>query len=344
MRSGLVRAELRRLFSRRLTRLMLALVVALMATVAVVTAVNHQRPGPAAVAVAEAAAAREFQQQQRFIEQDIDACEQAQASGSNEEMGWPEDCQEIRQFYSSQEEMVEWHMPPAFEFRDDFRPMITVFAALLGLFAFLVGASFVGAEWRSGGMMNLLLWRPRRLQVLGAKLLALIGSLLGIGLLGGAAWTGAFWLVARFRGVTDTMTAGTWESFGLSGLRGLVLALVAGGLGFALASLGRHTAMAMGWRSPRSWSASAGWASSPAGCCSCRSGSSGCGPPTSTPGWTVRWSWSTGTLPACQPAAASSGSASRPGRRSPGDRPGSGSGRCWRWRSVLRCGRSAVAT
>jgi hypothetical protein len=62
----------------------------------------------------------------------------------------------------------------------------------------------------------------------------------------GALWTGGFWLIASFRGITDTMTAGAWQSLGLAGLRGLALVLVSGALGFGFASLGRHTAMAMG--------------------------------------------------------------------------------------------------
>src|SRR5690606_41711554 len=44
-------------------------------------------------------------------------------------------------------------------------------------------------------MMNLLLWQPRRLRVLLAKLVVLLLSLLGIGLVLGAAWTGVMWLV-----------------------------------------------------------------------------------------------------------------------------------------------------
>ena len=40
----------------------------------------------------------------------------------------------------------------------------------------MIGASFVGAEWNSGGMMNLLLWRPQRLKVLSTKLAALLAG------------------------------------------------------------------------------------------------------------------------------------------------------------------------
>ena len=64
--------------------------------------------------------------------------------------------------------------------------MIVLFGGMLALFGFAVGASFVGAEWHSGGMMNLLLWRPRRLALLAQKLGALLLSVLASGLALGA--------------------------------------------------------------------------------------------------------------------------------------------------------------
>jgi hypothetical protein len=42
------------------------------------------------------------------------------------------------------------------------------------------------------------------------------------------------------------MTSGTWQSFGLSGVRGVAMILAFTALGFGLASLGRHTALALG--------------------------------------------------------------------------------------------------
>jgi ABC-2 type transport system permease protein len=243
---SLLQAELRRLPKRRITRWMLLLVLVLMPTVAVLVGLNHQRPGPAAVAEAEQQAAEEFRSQQVWMEEDIDNCERMQEAGTAEEYGYPEDCQEIRSWYPAQEEMVEWYMPPAFDFRDGFPDMALVLTGLLAMFGFIVGASYVGAEWRTGGMMNLLLWRPRRLVVLGTKLGAMLAGLTALTVVLGAAWTGMFWMVATLRGITDTMTPGAWQSFGLTGLRALVLVLAAGAIGFALASFGRHTAMAMG--------------------------------------------------------------------------------------------------
>jgi hypothetical protein len=248
---SLIRAELRRLFLRRLAHWMLAGLVLVLALVLITSWFTNQQAGPATLRQAEEMAQQDYEEQRRYFEEslpaEIDRCEQAKAAGGEEARFWPEDCQELAGFGPRREDFrAEWYMRPTFEFRTAFGSTITVFSGLLAMFGFLVGASFVGAEWRSGGMMNLLLWRPRRVQVLGAKLAALLGVLVGVGVLLGGLWTAGFWLVATYRGITATMTPGAWQSFALTGTRGLTLALVAGVVGFTLASLGRHTAMALG--------------------------------------------------------------------------------------------------
>jgi ABC-type transport system involved in multi-copper enzyme maturation permease subunit len=124
--------------------------------------------------------------------------------------------------------------------------MLTTAAAILALVAFVAGASYVGAEWSSGGMMNLLLWRPQRVKVLGTKLAALLVGLTALTVVTTVVWTATFWMIASLRGTTAKVTPGVWQSFALTGLRGLGLVLAVGAIGFALASLGRHTAMAFG--------------------------------------------------------------------------------------------------
>src|ERR1044071_3528858 len=52
--------------------------------------------------------------------------------------------------------------------------------------------------------------------------------------------------MSMYRGTSTGMTSGTWQSFGLVGLRGLVLVGAGSLFGFVLASLGRRTAVAMG--------------------------------------------------------------------------------------------------
>src|SRR6185312_10036559 len=110
--------------------------------------------------------------------------------------------------------------------------MVTTLAAVLALVAFIVGASFVGAEWNSGGMMNLLLWRPRRLQVLSTKLGVLLTGATVLTVVLAAIWTAVFYAIASARGSTAKMTSGAWQSIGLMELRALALVLVAGAIGF----------------------------------------------------------------------------------------------------------------
>lgn len=243
---SLFKAEMRRLLKRRFVRYMTMAGLLVLAAVAVGTFLTNHKVGPAQIATAERAAEREYQRALGFVQQERQECERAKAGGTTTEPGrFPANCAEImpppREAFQA-----EWHMPATFDFRAKFGETIITFAAILALIAFVVGASFVGAEWNTGGMMNLLLWRPQRLKVLLTKLGALLAGLLAVTVAAAAAWTAAFWAIGTFRGTTDNMTSGVWQSFALTGLRGTTLVLAAGVIGFALASLGRHTALALG--------------------------------------------------------------------------------------------------
>ncbi|MDW5325418.1 ABC transporter permease subunit [Plantactinospora sp. KLBMP9567] len=242
---NLYTTELRRLAKRRFVRYLTLAGLLVLVAVAVGMFFTNQKIGPAQVAQAERAADQEYQQNVAMTEQHRKECERAKAAGDTSTDRFPEECASIqpppREVFRA-----DWHLPATFEFRDEFASTITTLTAVLALVAFVGGASFVGAEWSTGGMMNLLLWRPQRIRVLLTKLGALLSALFGVTVLTGALWTAAFWATGSLRGSTAGMTSGAWQSFGLTGLRGLVLILVAGVLGFGLASLGRHTALALG--------------------------------------------------------------------------------------------------
>jgi len=243
---SLVGAELRRLFKRRLTRYTLVLMILAFIAIAGVFSLNSQRIGPAQQAAAQAQAAREEATARQFAEQERRQCEEVRESGGSDPR-FPQEinCADITGPPPGTFE-AEWFLPYQFTFREEFSIFIGVFAGILALFAFIVGASYVGAEWSSGGMMNLLLWRPKRLSVLSTKLAVLLGSVLTIGVALGALWTVAFWLIGRYDGQLGKLTAGAWQSFALDGARGLGLVLAVAGVAFGLASIGRHTAMALG--------------------------------------------------------------------------------------------------
>jgi ABC-2 type transport system permease protein len=241
---SLFRAEARRLVKRRFTRYMLLIGVLVLAAVAVGMFFGHQKIGPAQLAAAQRAAEREYQQQVRFSEQFRAECERAKDSGAPDANRFPPDCDQLippREAFPAKN-----FLPATFEFAKTFPATLMVLVGVLAMVAFVVGASYVGAEWHSGGMMNLLLWRPRRLRVLLAKFGTLMAGLLVTTLVLGAAWLAAFWAIGTYRGTTTGMTPGVWRSFALTGVRGLALILVAGLVGFAVASIGRHTAFALG--------------------------------------------------------------------------------------------------
>jgi ABC-2 type transport system permease protein len=236
-------AESRRLVKRRFTRFFVLGALVVLAAVAVAMFVTNHKIGPAQIAQAKAKAHAEYQ---RNVDQTAAFQKQCEAAkGTAGAKNFPGDCNDITPPNESDFDPA-WFTPATFDFRKNFPALVTTLAALLAVVGFVVGASFVGAEWNSGGMANLLLWRPQRIRVLGTKLLAFLVGLVALTVVLSAVWTGLFTLVARLRGTSASMTGGAWQSLLLMEGRGLVLVVVAGALGFGLASLGRHTAMALG--------------------------------------------------------------------------------------------------
>jgi len=239
---SLYTAETRRLTKRRFTRFFALGTLLVLAAVVTGVFLSHHRPAPERLATAQAQADREYESAVRQATGVTTECLAAQ--GTPAAANFPP-CDQVYQPVR-EDFRAEWYLAPAFDFREQFGYLVITLAALLAVMAFVIGASYVGAEWSSGGMMNLLLWRPRRLEVLGTKLAALLVNLTLFTVAVSAAWTGLFALTADRRGTLTGMTSGAWQSILLMELRGLVLVLVAGALGFGLASLGRHTAMALG--------------------------------------------------------------------------------------------------
>jgi ABC-2 type transport system permease protein len=239
---SLYTAETRRLVKRRFTKLFVLCALLILLAIAAGVFLSNQKVGPEALASAQAQAQADYERSLQDTNNLIAQCRAAQ--GTPQASGYPPNC-EIQQPTPGDFD-PQWYMPATFDFREAFPGMVTTLAAVLAVVAYIIGASFVGAEWSSGGMMNLLLWRPRRLQVLSTKLVAVLVGTTALTVVLSAIWTAGFYLIAQARGSTKGMTSGAWQSLGLMELRALVLVLVAGALGFGLASVGRHTATALG--------------------------------------------------------------------------------------------------
>ena len=125
------------------------------------------------------------------------------------------------------------------------------------LASWLLGSSFVGAEWRAGTMTTLLTWEPRRFRVLLAKVLAVASTsammlfvlqvAIGAMLLPGAYRrpSGVQSQVGGFHGSARIDAAWLHSVGGFLG-RGAALAAIAAVIGFAIGAIGRNTAFGLG--------------------------------------------------------------------------------------------------
>lgn len=111
--------------------------------------------------------------------------------------------------------------------------------------AWVIGASFIGAEWQKGTITTLLTWEPRRARVIAAKVVACALVVAGISL----ALQAFLALVLLPAGLDGTMegTDSEWfrEAVGIW-LRAGAGAAIFGALACAIAEVGRSTAAALG--------------------------------------------------------------------------------------------------
>ncbi|RKR90586.1 hypothetical protein BDK92_4964 [Micromonospora pisi] len=237
---NLVQAELERLASRRFVQLMLALLIAAFTVTVATTVSGSHKPDAAELSHAQTQVQRELDEDERRLA----ACRLANRPGASEDerARYPRDCDTI----PLDRPQIEDFLNGVFVFERQIRGLVYFLITFLALFGFLVGASYIGADLTSGGMTNLLLWRPQRLTVLGTKLGTLLGAVFGVSVVASLLFVSAFWLVAEVRGITGTLDVDFWSYLLPTLIRGWVLTLMVTAIGFTIAVLGRHTAAALG--------------------------------------------------------------------------------------------------
>lgn len=242
---SLLRAEARRMGKRRLVRWLLLGFLAVLAAVVATTAWQSERPTPQVQVRAAAEAQQAYREAARSFQEYTAPCQAAVRQGQQPPPGFGPDCAGDSA-PRAEDFRAEDHLPYLLRFRAAVHPLMAVFAALFTLVGLLVGATFVGAEWSTGAMANLLLWRPQRSRVLLTKYLTAALTVLLVGAVTAGLWVGSLYLAAALRGDASGVTAGLLQSVGLDAARGVGLALCAATFGFAVAALGRHTAAALG--------------------------------------------------------------------------------------------------
>jgi ABC-type transport system involved in multi-copper enzyme maturation permease subunit len=229
----LVSVELRRLLSRRLVRTIGMLAILGMLIAGITLFVKSHRIGPGGERILRAQAQAEHAKQ-------VAAC-------SRGEFGIPPQAippgQTLDQFCA--ETVVPEQLPDPRFHLTHVKDLVGTNPPLI-ILLLVIGASFIGAEWHAGTVATLLVWEPRRLRVFIAKALALALFAFVAAVVVQALLVAALAPAAVFRGTTTGVDA-TWvrQLLGL-GFRGALVGTVVALIGFAIASLGRNTAAALG--------------------------------------------------------------------------------------------------
>ena len=236
--SGLLRAEAHRFLARRFIRVLFLLAGLGWAAAVVIGLLAFASATPERLAAAE-------EQRQEAIQQSIDGRESCLSDTTipdgvtpDEWCGPPVDPDDFD---------LDWFLSPApFSFAEDGTIGAVAFAAAGAVLAFLVAATFVGAEWSSRSMVALLFWETRRPRVLGAKIAVVAVASLVVGAVAQLAWLAMAGLLQAVHGDDAALPDGFWaELLGTAG-RGVLLTVFAGLLGFGLTNLVRNTGATLG--------------------------------------------------------------------------------------------------
>jgi hypothetical protein len=188
--------------------------------------------------------------QQARIDHDaeIERCVAAEEPKARDDGFVPPSIPETVASPSERERRCQAAIPPV---DPDFRPadvvdVTTNTAALMILMGFIVGASFIGADWQAGVIPTTLSWESRRTRVFFAKLAAVVGSVFVVAVVWHALFDGALSGLSALEG-TFGEADGEWLRT-VIGLAVRVSAVSAGAavLGYAAGHIGRSTAGALG--------------------------------------------------------------------------------------------------
>ncbi len=239
LRGSLLRAEALRIRSRRMVRILLALgALGLLAGI-LIASTQFAKPSAAGLADAKVRAQQILAESDRGRQQCLSAVGTPSGPPSKDQCGPPLTLQDI----GGAEAFIDKR--PFTLFEQGRGGVLGVAAATAGL-AFLLGATYVGAEWSSRSMVALLFWEPRRRKVMATKLTVLVGLTALLGAVAEAVWLAAAQLLATTRG-TGEHPHGLWGQLIGSAGRGVLLVVLVGLLGFGVANLLRNTAAAFGF-------------------------------------------------------------------------------------------------
>jgi ABC-2 type transport system permease protein len=238
-RGSLFRAEAHRFRSRRFIRWILLLsVVGYLIAMPLIAVTQFSKPNAGVLQDAQRQMDRVVAEQEQFREQCLNDPNRP-SDVPVEEVCGPE-------LSGGEFRLEDFIDTPPFELAEALPAGAIAVGVATAMLAFLIGATFVGADWSSRSMVALLFWEPRRFKVMGVKIAvtALFAALLAA--VAQAVWWGTAEIMARTRGNRDNLPADFWSDlFGQQG-RAVLFVVLTALLGFGIANLIRNTAAALG--------------------------------------------------------------------------------------------------
>jgi ABC-2 type transport system permease protein len=231
--------ELRRLFARRLTLIGIAGVLLITAFVLVATW-NTARPE-------SEEQRRQAQAQYEIAAKDWELHGAEYTKRCMEDYATlPDPKDPVEVYCQTSGPSVEQFLKPKSVFAEVMPEQLLGASYLLVFAAFLIGASFVGAEFSSGSIGNWLTFEPRRMRVYGSKLLAAAIGMVPVAAVVYAILLAGTFLIIDQLGITAGTTGKVWGDLTAQAGRGVLVVAVGAALGGVVGLLLRHTAAAIG--------------------------------------------------------------------------------------------------
>jgi hypothetical protein len=243
-RGSLLRAELHRFRARRFIQVLGALGVLAWAAAIVIGLLNFGEPTPADYADAQQQVDQILADNERFRQECLENPE-AFSPGAPEGLSPEELCGS--ELTAADIGGVESFLTKApFDLESAGTVGAVAFAGLAAALAFVVGATWIGAEWSTRSIVALLFWAPRRVRVLGTKLGVLVIGATVFGVAAQVGWLTMAGLLDAAVGLDEPLPDGFWSTLLQTQARGVLLVVLAAVLGFGLTSIVRNTGASLG--------------------------------------------------------------------------------------------------
>lgn len=235
---SLLRAEVHRFRSRRFIQVVIGLAVVGWIVAVVIGLTAYSRPSAEDLAAAQQQREQAVTDSQAGYEECLDDPRRPQDQPVEMVCGTPPKAQDFQ---------IEQFLDRApFDLADAGAAGAMSVAAASTMLAFLIGATWIGAEWSTRSIVALLFWVPRRLRVMSTKIGVLLLATAVLGVLAQAAWLAMAGILNAVHGSGNALPGGFWGDLVATQARGVLITVIGAAAGFGLANLVRNTAAALG--------------------------------------------------------------------------------------------------